>query len=215
MRPKDKRLIQLHHLLQELIWMLNGEYTSEHYHLFKDEEGLTELDESSMEGAEYSRDVLRQYVDSWLESDSNYAKWRRANPELFQDINRNLSTTRLKLTDRKIDDQLHPNVRVSTPTPLDADYRRDQAATWLFLQFINSALRERLGKCLKCKHYFFLRSARQNGMYCSRECATRMTAIISTNARRLREHNLKLERSRKELKKTFVLRKKNHWYLTH
>jgi len=198
MKNKDTRLNQLRYLLHELIRTLNGEFTSEDYHLYKNEEGFNEIDDKSIKRAEYTRDVLRQYIDSWLESDSTYQKWRKKNPELFDNINHNLSTTRLKLTDQNIDGQLLPNVRVLTPSPLDPTYHVDQHTIWLFIQFIVSALRERLGKCSRCRRYF-IRSVRQNGMYCSRKCATHMTALISTKARRQREHSMKLERSHKAL----------------
>jgi hypothetical protein len=66
-------------------------------------------------------------------------------------------------------------------------------AVALFFQFITGPFQEDVGRCKRCRKYFWNRSGRGDKVYCGSRCASADTATRRTRERRIREREDKLQ----------------------
>jgi hypothetical protein len=65
-------------------------------------------------------------------------------------------------------------------------------AVSLFFQFITGPFWKDVGRCKRCRKYFWNRSGHDDKVYCGRRCASAHTAIRRARERRLKEYESKL-----------------------
>ena len=188
----------------EILRILNGHEVKEAqlaaYASPIDEEDLAEhyrLGEEIVKKEEQKRTKLQQYVDGWIDSGTNVAKWQRDNPGLLEEINQQLGKVRLTLV---VQQEKRTKVLLSKPWFEKGFSHSDFDAAYLFSTLITGALNDRIGKCPRCQRYFATLKLHPNKVFCSRKCATGFTAVNSTRARRKRERREKLARARQALR---------------
>jgi hypothetical protein len=74
---------------------------------------------------------------------------------------------------------------------VDAVPGRTEAAQ-LFFQFITGPFQREVGRCKRCRMYFWNQWGHSNKLYCTSRCASADTATLVTRERRRKEHHGKL-----------------------
>jgi hypothetical protein len=146
-----------------------------------------ELWEDAIRTERQRQEKLRQYVDSWIGSGLNVGSWERCYPVLFQEINRQLGKLRLHLGI-----QGNWKAKVFIDKPFLPKGHSDLDAAQRFASLVTGPLADRIGKCKRCQQYFAALKGAKNKVFCSRKCATGLTALNSTRARRKRERREKI-----------------------
>jgi hypothetical protein len=143
------------------------------------------------------RNLLQQFVDTWLAADKDFTRWCQTNNRLFMDLRLGVFSWR---------STIHPLGRASVRKlmlPLTGWAAKNEelaVACWHFAEFLENPLREQLGKCYRCRRYFLSKSKRRNKVYCGPRCGHATTAIKSTRKRRRQQREQTLKRVRTELR---------------
>ena len=145
--------------------------------------------------------VLRELIESWVESDCRYDRWRNANPEEALILGREANRWTLTFADGAKGKPLpvlsdHPYVGERKP-------KRERINVFeytgyeAFVTFLVCAAPGcPVGKCDRCQKFFWNRWGHLNKRFCSRKCAQYQTASEGQArkvARQRRERNRKIK----------------------
>lgn len=135
-------------------------------------------------------DKLREFIDTWLEAQPDFAEWAKRNPALNRQLNRAIA--RMKAGEvRRI---LLPDVNQRDQPIARAKYE----PYVLFLE-VARALETpaRIGRCRRCQTYFVNPNGRKDRAYCTALCNRRAAAVRFTRERQNQLHSEKIERARR------------------
>ena len=134
--------------------------------------------------------ILQALVDGWLESGPNLEKFLRHDLALLAEIRRCWNDHPIRIFGTASGSAV---LESALADRISGDPRAE--AMRFFLLLVTNPDWEKLaGPCIGCGAYYIRRTAK-NRAYCSRLCATRTTAIRSTQKRRKDEHAEKLRRA--------------------
>jgi hypothetical protein len=194
--------------IREILQVLNGA------HVRREEQAGPDLDDDDIaesDRAEYQdlqfkvwkdairsekqrQQVLQRYVDSWIDSGLEVGRWQRNNPDLLEKINRQLGKLRLHLGI-----QGSGKAKLFIDKPYLPKGHSDLDAAQRFASLVTGPLAGKIGKCKRCQQYFAAFKGSKNKVFCSRKCATGLTALKSTRERRKRERQEKIAKCQQAL----------------
>jgi hypothetical protein len=145
---------------------------------------------------------LGEFMDSWLAAECRVDRWP-LRTQLEEDLNRraislspaNEGRVTFKFS-RPIREEL--DLGLGGGFKYDANPGRTEAVS-LFFQFITGPFWKDVGRCKRCRKYFWNRWGHADKVYCSGPCASADTATRATQERRLREHKSKLAAARRAI----------------
>lgn len=131
------------------------------------------------------QEVLYTLIVTWIASGYDLAKWSRR--QWFEKV---INRRTVYLTANNSQPTLSIKWRPSHGKDAAEGVGRMDAAK-LFLRFVTSGLYNRIGRCLRCKAFFFFGS-RHNRVFCSKRCARGHHATKGTKTKRkvLRDQKL-------------------------
>jgi hypothetical protein len=138
---------------------------------------------------------LGELMDSWLTAGVQLARW-----EPKQQFEHDLNRRKLRLlTDREgtVRYDFTRPAREEADLGLGGGYRVDvrpgrTEAVVLFFQFITGPFQKDIGRCQRCRKFFWNRSGHEEKVYCDSRCASAVTATVRTRERRAQERLDKL-----------------------
>jgi hypothetical protein len=147
---------------------------------------------------EYSEE-LYQLMDSWLAAGCRFDQW-----PLRQRLEKDLNTRTISFfppdRDGRVSYEFTRPARLTAQT-VDlihgGSYAFDPEPGWdlavsLFFQFITGPFFRDIGRCKRCRKFFWNRSGHRDKTYCGARCASADTAERVTRERRQKEHEHKL-----------------------
>lgn len=146
------------------------------------------------QAAHVMRRALLRYVETWCEAKPSFKEWIKRNPDLYKKVAKAAQQTRFELLPTvragAILSRKSPSVTASGVTAI-AEYD----AAWLFIDLLIRSSEYDVGRCGRCKGYYLNFSGHRNKVFCSRRCATTMSAERAMRERRMREKDEKLARA--------------------
>ena len=160
-------------------------------------------------------------MDSWLAAGCRLDEW----PEpLRQRLEDDLNRRRISLySDRGQDGRVSYEFTRATREEIDsglgeyngkrftfdAVFGRTEAVT-LFFQFITGPFQREVGRCKRCRMYFWNQWGHSNKLYCTSRCASADTAARVTSERRRKEHQDNLATVQRAIKRFEQLSAETH-----
>ena len=171
---------------------------------------------------------LRDYLETWIEAEFCLTDWvRREQMEeevrkvthLFSQI-KGKQPTVYRIYGRLQDPITSPGGDYIPPDPeeeppeqptlatddefdpaAEDDYAGLVAASARMATLITSPFYNRIRRCVRCGQFYLAKSDRTARKYCSQRCSSFDTAVKSTRERRKRDHEAKLERVRRQIRR--------------
>ncbi len=148
---------------------------------------------------------LGELMNSWVEDRCRLDEWR-----LKQQFEEDLNRRRLFLCaigEGPVGFDFTPPIREQVEFGFGGGHQIDAlpgrtAAVALFFQFITGPFQKDIGRCKRCRKFFWNRSGRKDKVYCGSRCASAVTATARTRERRTQERRDKL-RSAQNAIRTF------------
>ena len=146
---------------------------------------------------------LRGFVDGWLAAGRDWQRWVEGNFAVWQAANAELSRWTFVLgadTGGMREAPLIPYLQAKMALGASADLVQG-FAIWYLLGVLLGGDGARVGRCDRCRKYFYSQSRRGNKRYCSRSCNRVAGATRATRLQRAAERRRKLEAARSALKR--------------
>ncbi|MGA2119645.1 MAG: hypothetical protein ABSH56_33485 [Bryobacteraceae bacterium] len=138
---------------------------------------------------------LSELTDSWLAAGCRLERWP-LRKQLEDDLNRRRISLRAD-RDGRVGHEFSQPIRQETDLGLGGGFSMDARpgrteAVSLFFQFITGPFQREVGRCKRCRKYFWNRWGHADKTYCNSRCGSAATAIRATGERRKKEHQAKL-----------------------
>jgi len=144
------------------------------------------------------KEELGELMESWLAAGCRVDRW-----PLRERLEADLNRRRIRLlADRsnegRVAYEFGPLVREEFDLGLGGGYKADikpgrTHAVSLFFQFITGPFQRDVGRCKRCRNYWWNRWHHPGKIYCSSKCSSADTATRITRERREKDHQEKLQ----------------------
>jgi hypothetical protein len=146
---------------------------------------------------------LGELMVTWLDAGCRLDHW-----PFRQRLENDLNRRRLFLhsdDDGRVGYDFSPPIREEADLGFGGGYKIDTVpgrteAVALFFRFVTGPFQRDVGRCKRCRKFFWNQSGRENKLHCTPRCASADTATRVTREKRVREHEKKLALVRRAIK---------------